>query len=568
MEDGTSTPESEPVPDDEQPAIPLDSALEFSSPQRGAFIRASTGPTVEVAGKVSDAVGRPLTINGTPVTYAADGTFRTLVMPKIGTNVIIAKLGDDGASAQRSFVYGRFVAATESVPSAVALRVNASGFDDGNADLDDLSTVAEEALAARNVMTLFPSSFNVSAPVVGTLRVSLPTRSAGRPNVRLAPRTGGVTGAVSLPSVYVKFDVAFNCLFTTCHVTGNVTSTRADLSLPVSIAVANGTLSAAGGSVGLTLVGFDYDIDGSLGGLAETVINFFIPDVRQRLESFLRAQIAKALPADVGVTLSQLSVPTSLTMPAPLSGRVNFAQRFDAASFSSTGGTIAAAVRASATFASGDPGLAAPGWLAVDSPVGTYRTTPAFGVSIANDFMNQILFAVWGQGSFDVDLPALDGTSTPGGTLGPVETKALTPPVVVGAQGALTIGVGDFMVTTTLDGEPFELVASLTSSLEVSLLTASSTARLELVGTPTFVVEVLKAPAHLNKGQLNDLLGALGSVLVIKLLDAVRVPVPRIPLAGIVPAYATKTLKLSSPAEVVIGGPSGRTTLYGRLSSP
>lgn len=562
------TPGADAVPEDQLPAVPVDSTLEITTPERGAFIASAPGKTVQVAGKVSDAQGRELIINGSPVAYAADGSFSVTLTPEVGTNVIVANLGDDGASAQRSFVYGRFVSPSTSVPAAVALRVNASGFADGNSDIDDLSTIATASLAARNVMSLFPSSFSVSAPVVGTLRVSLPTRSAGRPTVRLAPRSGGISGAVSLPSVYVRFDVAFNCLFTTCHVTGNVTSSRADLSLPVNVSVASQAVAVAPGTVGLSLVGFDYDIDGSLGSLAESVINFFIPDVRQRLEGFLRQQIAAAIPADVGLTLSKFSVPTTFTLASPLSGRVNFSQGFDTASFSSTGGTVAAAVRSSATFVTGDPGMSAPGWLSTGSSVGSYRTTSPFGVSIANDFLNQMMFAVWGQGSFDIELDELESVATPAGTLGAVATKLLTPPTIIGSGGELSVSIGDLVVETTINGAPFKLAASFKSALEISLVTSNNTARFELVGTPTFVVEILDAPPSLNRGQYNALLGFVGTVVFMQLIEAVRVPLPRLPLAGIAPVYATKTLKLASPAEVAIGSPANRTTLYGRLYSP
>jgi hypothetical protein len=72
----------------------------------------------------------------------------------------------------------------------------------------------------------------------------------------------------------------------------------------------------------------------------------------------------------------------------------------------------------------------------------------------------------------------------------------------------------------------------------------------------------------MNRGELNAFLGATGSFVFMKLVETVRIPVPRIPLGAVASTYSAKTMKLVSPAEVVIGSPSGRTTLYGRLYSP
>src|SRR5688572_23489912 len=162
-------------------------------------------------------------------------------------NVIVAELtgaAEVQARAQRSFLYGDFASPDELVPSAVALRINREGFDDTDAEHDDLASLVEESLAARNLIDTLPGTYDFDAAVVGNVHVVLLERSAGRPKVDLVPQNGGVHARVTLENVRIRHEISFSCLFTTCYAYGTAYADAVVVTADIDMALSGGAVNA------------------------------------------------------------------------------------------------------------------------------------------------------------------------------------------------------------------------------------------------------------------------------------------------------------------------------------
>ncbi len=551
------------LPDGDDPVTPTGQALVIDAPARGAMIETNPTATVEVRGRVLDpAAGDGLTIDGEKVTVGSDGAFAAEVPARIGGNVIVAELGGfPGARAQRSFLYGSFAAADAFVPSAAGLRINREGFDDGDGEIDDISALVAAALADRELIELLPASYSFSMAVVGTVKVDLTERSAGPPEVDLTPRAGGLTAVVRLPDVRVRHKLTFNCAITTCTPTGTATADAIEVSVQLDVSLDGDVLHAASRDARIDVVNFHNDEDGVLASVAQSVVEYFVPDLADRIEGLLQPAVADAASADTSVALGGLSVPATLDLAPALDASIELTQALDGVDFQDAGALVGLAVRARATFADGDPGASAPGWLQLGGDTaGDYRLEPPFGASLALDLVNQILFAVWGQAGLSRDLPALGG-------LGDLRVTALAAPVIEpeGEGGGVRILAGDLQVEGTLDGEPVTIVCSLLVHAELSVDAAAQHAVITLAEEPRLYAELVQGPGGVAGTVFRTAVEELAPAAVTQLVGSIALPLPSLPLDPVAARLAGKVMRIAPPAELVTGEPPARVTLYGRF---
>jgi hypothetical protein len=550
------------LPDGDEPVTPTGQALVIDTPARGAMIEATPEDVVEVRGRVLDpSAGDGLTIDGEKVTVGSDGAFATEVPARVGGNVIVADLG--GARAQRSFLYGSFAAADAFVPSAAGLRINREGFDDGDGEIDDISSLVAAALADRDLIKLLPASYSFNMAVVGTVKVDLTERSAGPPEVDLTPRAGGLTAVVRLPDVRVRHKLTFNCAITTCTPTGTATADAIEVSVELDVSLDGDVLHAASRDARIDVVNFHNDEDGVLASVAQSVVEFFVPDLEGRIEGLLQPAVADAASADTSLALGGLSVPATLDLAPALDATIELTQQLDAASFEDTGALVGLAVRARGGFESGDPGAGAPGWLQLGGDsADDYRVEPPFGASLALDLVNQILFAVWGQGGLARDLPALADLG-----LGDIRVSALATPVIEpeGDGGGVRILAGDVQVDSTLDGVPITIVCSLLVHAELSVDAGAQRAIITLADEPTLYAELTAGPGGVAGTVFRTLVEELAPAAVAELVGSVALPLPSLPLDPVAAQLAGKEMRIAPPAELVTGEPPARVTLYGRF---
>ncbi len=551
------------LPDDDDPVTPTSQKLVIETPARGAMIAAADASTVRVAGRVLEhEPDEELTINGEAVDIAGDGSFTHELTPRAGANIVAATLtGSPGARAQRSFLYGTFAGMDQMVRAAAALRVNQDGFSDGDPDIDDLSALVSAAVAQRDVIKLLPRTYDFDAPVVGNVDVTLEERTSGATQVVLTPRAGGVHAVARVPNVRVRHRLVFDCAITTCNETGTATADAIEVGIDLDVSLFEGTVSAASKNATVNIVNFRNDQDGAVASAAQAVVEYFVDDLEGKIEAMLEPGIASATSTDFSVAVGGLSVPASIDLRPALDLDLELAQELDTLDFTATGALLGIGLRATAQFDAGDPGASAPGWLVQGGAVGDYRLDPPFGVSTAMDLVNQLLFAVWGQGAFQLAMPVPQ--------LGETSVTLAAPPVFMpepDGQSMLVVA-GDIVLDSTFNGDPIQLVVAVVTRARLVADAASSRARIELIDEPVLYAEMTEGPNALTGLLLTTLVEEAGPALVGELLGAVAVPLPALPLDPVADSLAGKVLRIAPPAEFVTGEPPARVTLYGRLEA-
>lgn len=551
------------LPDGDDPVTPTSQKLVIESPARGAMIASRDAATVVVSGRVLEHdPSEELSINGQAVDIASDGTFTHELTPRSGPNIIAATLsGAPGARAQRSFLYGEFASLDQRVASAAALRINREGFADEDTEIDDISAIVSAAVAERDVIKLLPTSYSFDAPVVGKVNATLTERSSGAARVVLTPRAGGVHAVVRVPNVRVRHKLSFSCAITTCTTTGTATADSVTVALDLDVSLADGTIDAATRDGTIDLVNFKNDQDGTVASAAQAVVEYFVSDLEERIERVLQPGIAAATGADFTVAVDGLSVPAAIDLRPALDVNLELTQELDTLDFADSGALFGLGLRASAAFDAGDPGAGAPGWLVQGGAVGDYRVAPPFGVSTAMDLVNQLLFAVWGQGAFGVTLPL--------GQLGDAAVSLAAPPVFLPEPDgeSMLVVAGDIVLDTTYQGEPVQLVIAVVTHARLVADAADSRARIELTDEPVLYAEMTEGPGAITGFVLTTLVEELGPQLVADLLGAVQVPLPSLPLDAVADSLAGTQLRIAPPAEFVTGEPPARITLYGRFEA-
>lgn len=551
------------LPDSDDPVTPTAQKLTIEVPARGAMIPASSAGNVEVAGQILDY--RPdeaLTINDQKVEIGADGRFSAALPARMGANVIVATLtGVPGARAQRTFLYGEFGSIDDFVPAAAALRINEEGFSDSDGELDDISSVVSAALAERDPIKMLPASYSFNMAVVGTVNVSLLERTSGPAKVVLTPRNGGVHAVVRLPNVRIRHRLTFNCAITTCNTTGTVTADSIEVAVELDAALRDNTIEASSHDGTIDIVNFKNQQDGTLASLAQDVVEFFVPDLERRIENVLQPGVNAATSADFAVALDGLAVPANIDLRPALDFQLELSQEFDTLSFANSGALMGLAVRARPEFDASDPGAGAPGWLAQGGAVGDYRLDPPFGVSSALDLVNQLLFAVWGQGALALRLPL--------GDLGDTGVTVLAPPVLIPERDreGLVLFAGDILLDTTYNGEPIQLAVTVVTRAQLVADAGESRARVELIDKPVLYAEMVDGPDAFTGLVLTTLIENTGPKMVGEIVGAIQVPLPALPLDAIADSLAGKQLRIAPPAEFVTGEPPARVTLYGRFAA-
>lgn len=551
------------LPDTDDPVTPTAQKLVIESPPRGAMIQAGSDGTVQVAGRILDPQpGEELAVNGQPVAIGGDGRFSVELSPRRGPNIITATLsGVPGARAQRTFLHGEFADMDAFVPAAAALRVNKDGFSDDDDELDDISALVSVALAERDLIKLIPASYSFDMPVIGTVSVNITERSSDPARAILTPRAGGVRARVRLPDVRLRHLISFNCGITTCNTTGTATADAVEVTVEIDAALGEEAIDVATRDATIELVNFRNQQDGTLASIAQQVVEYFVPDLERRIEDLLQPAASAATSADLSLALGALSVPVAIDLRPALDLQLELSQRLDTLQFTGAGAIVGLALRAQAVFDPGEPGAAAPGWLVQGGATGEYRLGPPFGVSTAMDLVNQLLFAVWGQGALALELPL--------GDLGQTRVTALATPVLIPEQDrqGLLVVAGDIMLETSYNGAPLTLAVTIVTRAHLVADPAESRARLELIETPVLYAEMVEGPDAFTGLILTTLVERLGPELLGDLLAAVQVPLPSLPLDALADGLAGQQLRIAPPAEFVTGEPPARVTLYGRFAA-
>ena len=483
-------------------------SIRVTTPQRGVELDMDANPTVLVTGSVTDPwTGvTALTINGSPSSLLPGGLFEFSMSPERGLNGldIVAVDGDGNVSDHyQTFLWGEFLPVNELNDDGILARMNQEAID-----------VLEDFIAnGLDTSSLF-DSFNQNLwtspeycvtvivseilEVCGQLLIDVTGISFGGMEFDLDPNNPNgtfpkgyldfaadlqdleiiitLTGAFHGEALFglITFDesVSMDAVFTADHV---LVDTNAgfvvNASNEIEVILDQTVVNVINLELDLPDLGFLGDI---FGGLFNLLWDIFEPLFNLLLGPIVESQLPGLLQGFLGALEIETEIDmlgTPLTIAA-LPGQI---------CIDDDGMTIGLDSSASAPAGPNAPATLG-SYMRSDYELPQYGPTPAFSISLADNFVNQLLHAVWQAGVIDFSMDSselgLDLASI--GDFLPLteisfETVPMLPPVVgPGATGLMEMGLGDMLVNVYGDpggtyGLMMQLAVSLTADMDLSI---------------------------------------------------------------------------------------------------
>jgi len=255
------------------------------------------------------------------------------------------------------------------------------------------------------------------------------------------------------------------------------------------------------------------------------------------------------------VALSSFGLPSTIDLHPKLNATLDLSDGFDGVSFDSTGGLLTAGALVSHSFGANDPGATAPGWLSTAKPLGTMNTSPAFGLALSFDLVNQTLFAIWGQNGLALPLPNVP-------LVGTLQAAPALPPVLLpDSKGGVSLGLGEVILKGMIQGQPVTAAVTVRTELTVTLMTSPSALALVPMGTPEISLTWLSASGVSD--QVKQAIAAAAPQTIATMIPAIQIPLPSIPLDAVASSLAGKSATLATGSQVLLDAPSSHVYAYG-----
>jgi hypothetical protein len=520
--------------------------LVITAPARAAFIKKADGD-IEVLGSGATSA---LTINGKPAEVHPDGTFRAMVTPVAGLNVITAV--DDESKLETPFLYGNFGAITDAVAQAVGVAIGPKGLD-APAPAATLTSIGNLVLKDKDLMAPLKGKTFEGSTSGATYSYKVSDAKYASANVGLAAKAEGLGITAIANNVTVDGTLTVKVLGKSLSGPVKITVDRANVKGDAKLSVDDkGAIRAEMPNADATLDGFKYDSNnaGFPCCVDSVVTGVLKPKVEQALEDAVKNQVPDA----VKVTLEGLGLPKEIDLSGFSMKPVSLATRFDGLTFDAGGGWLTASVLFASKFEPGQPGTNAPGWLRMGQAAAVRPKTDAFGLSFSLDSINQLLFSIWGTGSLASGLP--DAGPLTEGKFSP----ALPPIIIAKEGGALRVALGEVNIDAKLSGKPFTAAASViqdvTATMEGDVLVLAG------AGGPTISITWLKADEIPDS--LRKIIVATASDQLVHYLKGVRLPLPTISLEKLGPAFKGQSLALQNP-KLAVDAPGARLGMTGAM---
>ena len=532
--------------------------IDVTFPPRAATIAGAAGEqTVTVTGTVKSGLGAitSLTLGGEPVTVAQDGSFSHEVDALIGGNVLVFDTEDDAGNTRhrvQSFLWSTgfrkpMTPPDAPVPEGLGFWLDQQSLDDGDHSLpvDDLATALELALGTFDT-NQFASAETPIASQVG-YDVYLTSLDLGSASVGLQGADGGIALDARLQNI--TGDLLFDCTNFGCELAGG----DGTGGLSVAAVQVTGTLMlTADGDhqLAATLVDVNAIVDPddveiwSDNGWTDfllSIVEVFIHDqLVADLEGALEQQVQSTLGPALADGLAALTLATTFEFPnlgnARKSIPVDLAADFASTSFhDGTAPPADSPPRGGAVIlrAGGYPSLVVSEYdnLGVPDRAGcnvapqtlTIPRMAPLEIALADDTLNQLLFAGWRGGLLEFPLGGIDG----GGLIEDlqVDVSGMLAPTVsdCGPSKQLLATIGDIAIdaTFTIAGTAVEFQAYTTLVVNVELSASDNGIVLGLTEVERVETELTTDDANiamesnyveLLEAQLVDgLLGQLGT---------------------------------------------------------
>ncbi|MBC8069399.1 MAG: hypothetical protein IAG13_13770 [Deltaproteobacteria bacterium] len=575
--------------------------IDVQFPPRAATVTGDLGArVVTVTGTVSSGLGEieSLTCNGEAVTVAADGSFSHDVPVVVGGNLLVLETADDAGNTRRRVqsllwsgsYHEPMVPSDDPVPEGLGFWLSQESLDDGEHSLpvDDLATVMELALGAFDT-----SAFaDPTTPVTSSAGydVYLTSLELGSASVSLQGVSGGIALSAALQDIVGDLD--FDCTNFGCELAGG----DGTGGLSIAAVTVNGTLLLGvdeNHQLSATLEGVDAIVDpddveiwsdNAWTNILLSVVEVFIHDsLVTQLEGALEDQVESNLGPALANGLSALTLATEFSFPnlgnarqtIPVELAADFASTdFNGSSNPPQGGAVVLRAGGYPTLAVtpyDNDGVPTRSGCGTDMQELAIPREAALEIALADDTLNQLLFAGWRGGL--LEFPLSSGQLGGGGIvedLNVVVSGMLAPTVSdCGADGTLTGTIGDIRIdaTLTIQGEPVEFTAFTTLVVRVGINASETGIALDLG-------EVLQVETELTANDASipmesALIDLLEAQLVEGLLGQLgttgfgAISLPTIDLSGMVglpPGTAMLTIHVE---EVVREG--GTSVIVGRF---
>lgn len=511
----------------------LDPILVLEGPAEGGW--EDPGP-IEAYGLVEHL--DDVTLEGETVAVEA-GSFRREVTLKRGMNLLEARGVDSRGDVhwvRNGVLAGRYQSPGERVKNAALLRVNEPGLDLLMGKVEDLMTpsLLNQTLAGSGPVYEYDAVFGGGD--FGTVFVAVEQVDFSRLSIDATPREGRMDLVIEMTDLWVD-------LLVTGDVVGQPFELEADMWADPATVLATATLSTTDrGKLDLTLQDVavnleDFGFDTSTLGSLEA--GFPMVTIRDLLEERLEEAVMERLPPVIEEQLQTLDLSYETEL---LGERVTAAASFGSATIDPDGIELGVDV---AVEVEANAGYFYRGSLLFDGAAPDIDHNVPLAATLADDFLNRVLFEAWKGGLLEQTLSSADGSlpvsalEMVGASEGSVDVLARLPPVVIqNDSGNLEAQLTEAIVTLRTPGGTLgdEVTVAVAAWVDLQPQVVAGVLRLA-VGEPRVVVQVRDSSGRVSNETMTTLIQTILPLEgLMSLLRDFEFPLPE--LAGIRVVYA------------------------------
>ena len=380
----------------------------ISQPARGAYFDSSS-PQVTVAGNTVDAGASPsgiasVAVNGTMVNVDGQGNFSLPVTLVNGVNIISVSstdhAGNVGKAALSVMYCPQYRLATDDIPGAAGTRLSKISLNTA------APVIAAQFASSGTIQQKFTQTSLVHTDVRDPIfHFCLASADVSVIGIKYDPPTlffdtvpGGINATAHFPNLEVDMHAQSYCGIG-YNVTGNFTSSDAQIDLGLDVALQNGQYLITARSSSVNLQNFRWGINGIPSVITNIVYSLVKDEIQNRLADALKTDLP---PAIAGV-LQGLSQP--ITTSALLGHPVTFRAAPESLAFDTQGFQVN--FTSNVTTAR-DPSVpVVPGSYFLPPPAGTvpqFSSTAGFYTGVNENLMNRALFASWQGGLWNMTI--------------------------------------------------------------------------------------------------------------------------------------------------------------------
>ncbi len=532
--------------------------LEIDEPERGGWSETGAGT---VSGVVTEEWSglSSLMVNGVDVTPGSDGSFSADVEYDFGLNIIETEASDgDGnvSTDTRSVLDGAFVETGTGIDDGMVVRIH-----EGDGGFGAIESVAEDLVSAQDLDDLIPNPvvdeesescvdlyFTEICITWYALYMTVDSPSISGADVEIDPTSAGyldTTFAVLDPSI--DWDVTATLLSIDYSSSGSIEADDITVNMELTPSVSSNVLYIDVDDVNASSTNFDFDWDSWI----YDVMDFFGLGLDSLIQGYMEDAIEDAIEDEVPELLEDALNDLEISFDLDMEDRTYTIDALPSSvSVDDLGLTLGLVTEVAVdTWVHTRDGITdyGLGSLYGAYSIPTWSGTPATAMAANLDFVNQLLYHLWGGGLLDMELAAADlglDMDELSFLFGSSEdlviiTEALLPPVVIPGTGTdmLDFQLGDLHLIMYAgdpadDNKVLEVYLSVLGGMDMD--SDGETLQAELGELDLYFDVVVPDAATPGAQAAEGLLEALMPLLLPSLTGAIsEVPIPSIDGFGI-----------------------------------